>query len=175
MILDRCMPDYHSREIHSILVAGPPEQVYPFVRHLDFRSSWITRLLFSLRGMPTNRMTLDSIVGEGGLFRIIAEADFEFVVAGIGRPGGKTMPFSSEAEFQAVKRPGLIKICWNFTLSSEGEKTRVRTETRIQSTDRKTRIIFFFYWIIVRPFSGLIRREMLRIVKKQAMATRGAP
>ena len=108
MILDRCMPDYHSREIHSILVPRQPEQVYPFVRHLDFRSSWISRLLFSIRGMPTNRMTLDSIVGEGGLFRMIAESDLEFVAAGIGSPGGKTPAFFSEGGFQAVWRPRVI-------------------------------------------------------------------
>lgn len=173
MLLDRYMPEFHSREVHSIRVARPPAQLFPIVRHLDFSSSWITRTLFALRGLSTKAMNLDAMVSAPGPFRIIAESDDELVVAGIGRPGGDLVTFETEDEFEAIQEPGLIKICWNFSLHQDNENagsTIVRTETRIQSTDRKARLIFFFYWLFVRPFSGLIRLEMLRIVRRTALA-----
>lgn len=173
MLLDRCMPEFHSREVHSIRVARPPAQLFPVVRHLDFSSSWITKTLFALRGLSTKAMNLDAMVSAPGPFRIIAESDDELVVAGIGRPGGDLVTFETESEFEAMQEPGLIKICWNFSLHQDNENpgsTIVCTETRIQSTDRKARTIFFFYWLFVRPFSGLIRLEMLRIVRQTALA-----
>jgi hypothetical protein len=33
----------------------------------------------------------------------------------------------------------------------------------------KARLIFALYWILICPFSGLIRREMLRIIKMKAL------
>jgi len=173
MLLDLYMPSFHSREVHSIRVNRPAAQLYPIVRHIDFSSSWITRTLFALRGLSTKAMNLDAMVSAPGPFRIIAESDDEFVVGGIGRPGGDLVIFGTVEEFQAMQEPGLIKICWNFSLHQDNENpgsTIVRTETRIQSTDLKARVIFFFYWLFVRPFSGLIRLEMLRIVRRTALA-----
>lgn len=173
MLLDRCMPEYHSREVHSIRVDRSPAQLYPIARHLDFSSSFITKTLFALRGLSTKAMNLDAMVSGPGPFRLIAESDDEFVVAGIGRPGGDLVTFETKDKFQEMQDPGLIKICWNFSLHRDNEKTDstvVRTETRIQSTDRKARVIFSLYWLFVRPFSGLIRLEMLRIVRRTALA-----
>lgn len=173
MLLDRCMPEYHSREVHSIRVDRTAAQLFPIVRHLDFSSSSVTKTLFALRGLSTKAMNLDAMVSAPGPFRVIAESDDEFVVAGIGRPGGDLVTFETQDEFHAMQEPGLIKICWNFSLHPDADgrdSTVVRTETRIQSTDRMARAIFFLYWLFVRPFSGLIRLEMLRIVRQTALA-----
>jgi hypothetical protein len=50
----------------------------------------------------------------------------------------------------------------------EGEGARLETETRICLTDASARRRFGAYWLVIRPFSGLIRRSWLRAAKKRA-------
>jgi hypothetical protein len=42
------------------------------------------------------------------------------------------------------------------------------TETRIKCLDNESRRSFGFYWMFIQPFSGLIRMEMLRAIKRKA-------
>jgi hypothetical protein len=44
----------------------------------------------------------------------------------------------------------------------------VATETRIVCTDEASRRAFLRYWRVIRPFSGLIRLEMLRLLRNAA-------
>jgi len=46
----------------------------------------------------------------------------------------------------------------------------VATETRIRCTDDASRRAFLRYWRVIRPFSGLIRMEMLRSIRCAATA-----
>jgi hypothetical protein len=50
----------------------------------------------------------------------------------------------------------------------EGKGARLETETRVFLTDAAARRRFDAYWIVVRPFSGLIRRRWLRAAKHRA-------
>lgn len=170
MLIDECMPQFHTHEVHQIRIPSPPGDLYQLVRHLDFSSSVITRTLFSLRGLPSAHMTLDAMLN-GKAFTILRESADEFVVGGLGVPGGDLVPIRDIASFVSASEPGLIKIAWNFSLHPQADgSTIVRTETRVLSTNWKARTIFTLYWIFVRPFSGLIRLEMLRIVRNEAAA-----
>ena len=61
-----------------------------------------------------------------------------------------------------------LKITLNFLMSEIGPgQTEVSTETRVQCLGKTMKRRFSIYWFFIRPFSGLIRREMLRILKKQ--------
>ena len=40
--------------------------------------------------------------------------------------------------------------------------------------DPASRRAFGIYWLFVRPFSGLVRREVLRVVKRAAEESAGA-
>jgi hypothetical protein len=63
------------------------------------------------------------------------------------------------------------KAVWNFAVVAESEQmTRVITETRIQAFGRSARWKFRAYWLIVSPFSGIIRKEILELVKRNAEA-----
>jgi hypothetical protein len=56
---------------------------------------------------------------------------------------------------------------WNFGVSEIGTgKTLLETETRVTCGDVASRRKFRLYWLLVRPFSGLIRRLMLRAIRK---------
>jgi hypothetical protein len=43
-----------------------------------------------------------------------------------------------------------------------GGRTRISTQTRIRALGGGARRRFRLYWLIIRPFSGLLRREMLK-------------
>ena len=57
----------------------------------------------------------------------------------------------------------------NFLVQREGEATRVTTETRVLCAD-DARPKFRLYWMLIRPFSGLLRRFMLRAIRQEAEA-----
>jgi hypothetical protein len=54
---------------------------------------------------------------------------------------------------------------------ADGGAATVSTETRVLCTDPGSRRAFRRYWRIVRPFSGLIRIEMLRSIRREAERT----
>jgi len=43
----------------------------------------------------------------------------------------------------------------------------VATETRVISYGRPAKLFFRIYWQLIAPFSGLIRREMLRMIERE--------
>ncbi|MGH9649109.1 MAG: hypothetical protein ACRD3I_01435, partial [Terriglobales bacterium] len=64
---------------------------------------------------------------------------------------------------------GYAKAMWNFTVErAEEGVTRLATETRVVTYGSSARRKFRAYWLVVGPFSGLIRKEMLRLVKRNA-------
>jgi hypothetical protein len=63
------------------------------------------------------------------------------------------------------------KAAWNFTVRQvPGGRTEVATETRVECLGPAARRWFRLYWALIGPFSGWIRREALRIVKRTAEA-----
>ncbi len=73
--------------------------------------------------------------------------------------------------FVQFDRPGYARAAWSFSLKEQApRRTLLQTRTRIQCTDYHSTRRFKMYWRIVGPFSGLIRKEMLRIIKQNAEA-----
>ncbi|TMB67768.1 MAG: hypothetical protein E6J43_07850, partial [Chloroflexi bacterium] len=50
-----------------------------------------------------------------------------------------------------------------------GPGTRLFTETRVRCLGVPSRRWFRLYWLVIRPFSGLLRRSMLRGIKIDAI------
>jgi hypothetical protein len=64
--------------------------------------------------------------------------------------------------------PGL-KIAADLCAEPHGDgHTRLSTETRVLALDRRSRRLFRIYWLVVRPFSALIRRRWLRAIAARA-------
>jgi len=73
------------------------------------------------------------------------------------------------AGFQKFSTPGFAKAGWNFSLDPRAAGvTRLHTETRVLCLDEASRRRFRFYWRFIRPFSGLVRMEVLRAIKRKA-------
>ena len=103
-------------------------------------------------------------------FGLLAEKPGTEIVLGISgrfwRPTGNLSPFRRE-DFDQPVPPGMARGVWNFSVREiSGDKTLLSTETRVTCGDVASRRKFRLYWLLVRPFSGLIRRLMLRAVRK---------
>jgi hypothetical protein len=182
MLIDEFMPSYDVVERHEALINAPPTRVYAALRTTDFARARVVKLLLALRALPSwllesktprrklsRKVTLDTFLTSG--FVLLSEAEGEEIVLGlVGRfwtPTGrleKTDPVS----FRQESRAGLARAAWNFTLEPVESGTRVFTETRVKCTDSSSRARFLSYWVFVRPFSGLIRRCMLRELRLES-------
>jgi hypothetical protein len=64
----------------------------------------------------------------------------------------------------ALERPGL-KIAIDLRAEPIPGGSRLRTETRVQTTNERARRRFRVYWLAIGPFSALIRRRWLRAIQ----------
>jgi len=173
MLIDEFLPSFDFSEHHSITMGVDSGRLYDLIRKLNFRSSGITKLLFRLRGFPTNATSLDGLQRMG--FTILGERPNNEIVLGIV---GKFWTFSGCIQFQTSKEfldfktPGYSKAVWNFALSETSPGvTALSTETRILCLDKTSLLYFRLYWFFVQPFSGVIRKAVLRSIKRQLLGS----
>jgi hypothetical protein len=97
-------------------------------------------------------------------FSVIGERPGEELVLGtVGRfcRARGELCATSPARFREAAPPGTAKVAWNFIVGrcSDGT-TELRTETRVLCADVAARRSFRAYWLLIKPFSGLIRRDV---------------
>ena len=176
MLIDDFLPAYDFRERHRIAVRAPAADVYAAARRLDLGRARLSMLLLRLRGLPAGRrsprcFTMDDFLRTG--FILLGERPPEELLFGLaGRfwtPSGKLIRLDAEG-FKNFGDVGYAKSVWNFTLSerADGGGVLLETETRVQCLDAVSRRQFRVYWLFVKPFSGFIRREVLRAIKRSA-------
>ena len=104
---------------------------------------------------------------------VLEERPDHFVLGHIGqqwRPrGGEHPDFGGPGEFEAFDRPGFCRVAVAMTARPEEDGVRLATETRVAATDEDARRRFGRYWLVIRPFSGLIRRGWLRAARRRAV------
>lgn len=187
MLIDEWMAEWDVRERHETRIRAGREQVWAAARALDFGRSPVIRALFALRSLPAlltargRRKALDA--RRGGLLRagfiVLAEHPGQELVLGLvgrfWRPGGGIERVTAE-ELRAFDRPGFAVAAWNFSLADDGDAVRLATETRVRCTDPASRRGFRRYWRLIGPFSGVIRMEMLKSIRRVAeSAARSTP
>lgn len=169
MLIDEFLPSYEFVERHHIDVQAGPDRVWVAVRDLDLGKSLLTRGLFLMRGLPIASLSLDGLLDYG--FVLLGERPSQEILLGlVGRfwlPTGGIVRIEA-SEFQTFDEPGYGKVAWNFALAEYGAGIEVSTETRIACTDESARRWFRIYWVVVRPFSGIIRTEALKAIKREA-------
>lgn len=180
MLIDSFAPTPDAVETHRIEIAASCEAVYQALWTADLGRSLVVKGLLALRSLPevvlhprhrrrlSQPVTLHTVMAAG--FGRLAEAPGREVVLGVvgrfWRPAGTLVPFRPE-NFLGPVPPGLARAVWNFAVQ-EGEAghTVLSTETRVVCGDARSRRKFRLYWLVVRPFSGLIRLLMLRAVRQ---------
>lgn len=169
MLIDEFLPTYDFAEYHDIEVEASAERAWRAAKELDLGSSVFARALFFARGLTLRTLTLDGLLDYG--FVLLGErANDELLLGLVGRfwlPTGGIVRIGAD-QFRGFDKPGHAKVAWNFAVDAHMEKSQVSTETRIACIDETARRSFGLYWIVVRPFSGIIRQEALRAIKRQA-------
>jgi hypothetical protein len=172
-LIDRFVPEWEWDECHEMVMAAGVEKVYAAALDTDLRRSWVTDTLIKMRRLPGRARTIREIADRGFIgFIPLAEAPNEEIVFGlVGRFWRKTGSIVQvpPRRFTAFNTRGYVKLAWNFRFQPvDATHTRVTTETRILATSPYARRRFRAYWFVVRPFSGRIRREMLKAIRRAA-------
>jgi hypothetical protein len=186
LLIDDYLPEYHAREYHETTVRAAGTEVYAALWSADYGESLIVQALLGLRGLPSlfagprgmpgrmppgeppRRLTLEAF-SHGGFHLLAEEPGRELLIGLVGRfwtpSGGLT---ATDAErFRQPLPAGTAKAAWNFTVEEiRPGRARLATETRVFCSDGASLRAFRCYWIVIRPFSGLIRRFMLRAVRR---------
>jgi hypothetical protein len=146
------------------------------LRH-EVGSSTFSRTLFFLRGYGARvggapRGSLPESIERFGFVRV-SETPGEELVFGIAgrfwRWDGDLRRLAGAQAFLDFAEDGCVKGAWNIRVEGVAEgRTRLSTETRVQAFGPSARRKFRIYWSVIAPFSGLIRRGLLRGVARRA-------
>ncbi len=189
MRLDHYMPRYDFSERHSLVINAPAERVYKVAHSLNLAKSRIIKFLFGIRyliGLIAYRLRLrrnatkpaplglsfDELLRTTGFIYLEGVPNSEFVIGLIGKFWTPTVGIVKDFEaddFVGFNQGGYAKTAANFyiTQNSNGSVT-LSTETKVRCLGLRAKLAFSLYWMIVRPFSGLTRHAMLRLIKNQA-------
>jgi len=178
-LIDECLSSHDFSAVYEIRIEAPASVIYERLLNSDFSELWLVRFLMSIRSgrpLPRNHTTAgvrQRLQGTG--FVILAEVPNEEIVIGVAgqfwRPdGGRYLELTPD-DFVGFSLPGHAKAAWNFKLRAESpQSTTLSTETRIKCFGNAL-WKFRVYWGLVGPFSGLMRRAILKQMKAKAEAT----
>jgi hypothetical protein len=177
--LDRYMPTYEVREQHETRVGAPMDAAFATACTFDLYDSRVVRMIFDTRELVMLRRRPQPHVREPFLHSIhamgwgmlSASGGRELVFGAVTRPWEGVVTFRAlpPSEFAAFHEPGYAKIVWSITVEPDGPAaSRVRTETRVITTDPESRARFRRYWAFASPGIILIRREALAVMRHDA-------
>jgi hypothetical protein len=177
LLIGEVLPNYHFRATYQILVHAAPPVVFECLLHSNFHDLWLVRMLMTVRTgklvKRSGKMLELHRQLEGTGFMLLAETPNDEIVMGIAgrfwRPdGGRCLDLSKD-QFVDFSRLGFAKAAWNFKLrpGSDGG-TVLSTETRVECFGRGALWKFGTYWSMIAPFSGFIRKAILRQIKTAA-------
>ena len=172
--LDDFLPAYEFSERHALAINAPAARIDEAVRSVSISDLPVARMLWWVRrlgrtygtsskpfvGGELSGVVLDDVRGEGIVLGLTGQ--FWRILGGqrdAARP-------TTADEFLAYERPDTCKAVIDFRVGSG----RLSTETRVHVADPASRRKFRRYWLVIRPFSGLIRILLLRAARRRALA-----
>jgi len=176
---------YDFDEKHKIIINSSPEKVFEAIHNLDMSKSIVIKTLFLLRSIygrlnpckkPENQLSLglsfEELIKKSGFIPLEEVRDKEIIMGIIGKfwqPAGSIIRNLKSTGFVNFNQSGYCKVAWNIYVEKNSDGTlNLSTETRIFCLGRRAKFLFFLYWMVIRPFSGWTRLEMLRMIKGQA-------
>ncbi len=175
MPLDDFLPQYDFSSRHSRLIGAPKHIVRQAAQQWQPRESLLWRALLIGRGLGAPKGTMRQWA-EGMGFLCLADTDDETVYAQAGRfwslreRNALVSPRTAD-ELRAIDNPNVAIAAMALRFESiSQDRTRLSTETRIRALGPTARRWFRLYWLIIAPFSGLLRGAMLRGIEKHALA-----
>jgi hypothetical protein len=153
--LDDFLPEYEYSERHAIHIEAPPERIDAALRAVTLADSPVTHTLVRMRGLgrAADRPFLAGLERRG---TVLEDAPGQGIVVRLA------------GDFW--RRHGEQGNACQAVVDFRIDGPLLSTETRVHVPDAGDRRKFGRYWLVVRPFSGLTRRLILRAVKRRAEA-----
>lgn len=177
-LIDEFLPAWQFRERHERVIRAEPARIAAELPRVDYADSTVIGALFALRALPARlRHGRDAAaaLAPGPLGEFFARAflrlrdagEHGLVIGAVGEfwraAGG--IRVVAPADFAADRTPGCARLAWAFDYERLAVgRTRVITETRIACNDAAALARMRIYWWLIRPASGFIRRETLRLL-----------
>jgi len=137
--IDDWLPEFDVVERHDAAVPAPPGRALELLLGSPAAPDRTVAALLRARGMPARGRTIEEFFG-GEQFRQLGRGPTEWAAA--------------------LERSGL-KIAIDFRAEPIPGGSRLSTETRVKATNERARRRFRLYWLVIGPFSALIRRRWL--------------
>ena len=143
--LDGWLPSYDHREVHERYLPVEPAAALAAALAAPAEPDVIVAVLFRLRGLDGRGKSLEELFAPP--WATVLERTPTTFVAKLNEPVG-------------------LDIVFDLRARTEGPGSSLSTETRIAGRGRRFRA----YWLVVRPFSGLIRRRWLIAAARRVAA-----
>ena len=148
----------------------------------DLGASPVSTALLFLRGYgrragrrPTG--TFPERLVRFGFTKVAEDPGLELVFGLAGqfwRPAGGLRRLADAAAFDAFAEHGCVKAAWNLRVEDVGgAASEFATETRIEYFGVAAKRKFRAYWTLVGPFSGMLRRSLLRNIRRRSESPPG--
>lgn len=180
VLIESFVPSYDFRESHRTVILASRRDVRRAVEEWQPQESFLWRLRLRTRGLGRPRGTLREWAENGG-FICRADTENEIVYGQAGRfwavreRRAFVSPRSAD-EFRSFDRPNCAIAAMNIYIESlSPHLTGLSTETRVRAIGARARWLFRFYWLLIRPFSGLLRQSMLRGIRRRALLLSRTP
>ena len=174
------LPDCHFEERHRIDgIAATVETLRAAIQGFDDHSdAWLNALLW-LRELPARavyrwRPALGLAPGQPrfGLNSFTRLVDDDTGVA-FGLAGRFWQLNFGLQPFTPANPPGIAKLVLSFQWQRDAAgRFNLTTVTRVFCTDDRARRRMALYWLVIRPFSGLIRLRILKHIQRASQAPR---
>lgn len=164
------IPTPQFSEFHARVIPAAPEVVWAALHDLGQADLPIARLLMGARSIASAKPRQHGeTFWEALPIPLVREVPASYALAaGIGRPwspSGASLTRGID-DLATFHDPGWAKVAMDFRLVRTSDGTLLATETRVVTTDPVSRAKFRAYWTVIRPFSGVIRKEILRSVDR---------
>jgi hypothetical protein len=164
MLLSVVLPEYDVRKRRSTHLVAPPGLVWEAIHATTIGELRISRTLFGLRGLPAAPER--GILELEGFKELAEDPERELVVGAVGKPWSPRGGLVRDADLRTFRDPGYALMALNITYDG----ATLATETRVLCTDSRSRALFRAYWLVVGPFSNIVRDDWLRAIARRVGA-----
>lgn len=190
LLIDEFLPTYNVAVVHADVFRATPARCYQVASELDLFQTPVIRTLIGIRGLPQaaasslrGRRTASTPPASRRTFRFRDMVELgwislgetpgaELVLGQVGRPwkgvAVSTHVPATPEQFTSFDDPGFAKIATSLRVDPYGNEASILTmETRVAIADDSSRRRFRRYWLVIGPFSSLIRRLAMRRLSQE--------
>lgn len=184
LVLDVAMPEWHWCATYGIWLPVSPAEALEVMKSIPPKEIRLLEPLIELRNLPgrlvgrprfergirRSEPLFEQMLTFG--FCLLGETEASEVAFGLidqswKISGGRRVPVKDATEFTEFSESGFVKIGANLLARPSRHGAFVSTQTRVFATDPRTWRVFGAYWLLIGPFSGLIRRSWLQAAARR--------